>query len=199
MANKVLDYPEFVSLVIDALQAAGIEYMVGGALALWAWGEPRSTMDLDLMIDLPVEAIHWLSEELKARDMLLPPDIILDAVIQEQSNLPLNANHVTSGFKADLYLLLPYDDLGQSAFSRRRQVDLGPRFGTLHVHSPEDLIIYKLWYYRLSRQTKHPRDIYAILSAQRDQIDHDYIQEWVERKGLGPVWEELLRNRPDLS
>ena len=199
MANKVLGYAEFVSLVIEALQAASVEYMVGGALALWAWGEPRSTMDLDLVISVPVETIPQLSEELKARDMLLPPDIILDAVIEERSNLPLNAIHMTSGFKADLYLLFPNDDLGQSAFSRRQQVDLGPQFGTLHVHSPEDLIIYKLWYYRVSRQTKHPRDIYAILYAQGDQIDHDYIQEWVERKGLGSAWEELLRNRPDRS
>jgi hypothetical protein len=199
MADKVLSYSEFVSLVIEALQAASVEYMVGGALALWAWGEPRATMDLDLMIRVPVESIPQLSEELKARDMLLPPYVILDAVIEERSNLPLNANHMTSGFKADLYLLFPNDELGQSAFSRRRQVDLGPRFGTLHVHSPEDLIIYKLWNYRISRQTKHPRDIYAILSDQWDQIDHNYIQDWVERKGLGSVWEELLRNRPDHS
>lgn len=197
MANKIIGYPEFVSFVIDALQAAGVEYMVGGALALWAWGEPRSTMDLDVVIDIPVDAIPRFSDELKARDMLLPPDIILDAVIEERSNLPLNANHMYSGFKADLYLLFTSDDLGQAAFRRRRQIDLGPQFGALYVHSPEDLILYKLWYYRISRQTKHPRDIYAILAAQGDQIDYDYIQGWVERKGLGSVWEELLRNRPD--
>jgi hypothetical protein len=199
MQNEFLSYPEFVSLVIEALQAAGIEYMVGGALALWAWGEPRSTMDLDLMINVPVEAIPRLSEELKARDMLLPPDIILDAIIAEHSGVPLNAIHMTSGFKADLYLLFENDDFGQSAFRRQLLVDLGPRFGALYVHSPEDLIIFKLWYYRISRQTKHPRDIFAILSAQGDQIDYEYIQGWVEQKGLSSVWEELLRNRPNLD
>lgn len=45
MTQDIIDYPKFVSLVIEALHAAGIEYMVGGALALWAWGEPRATMD----------------------------------------------------------------------------------------------------------------------------------------------------------
>lgn len=199
MAHEVIDYAEFVSLVTEALREAGVEYMIGGALAVWAWGEPRSTMDLDLMINIPVEAIPRLSEELKARDMLLPQDIILDAVIEERSHVPLSANHMYSGFKADIYLLFPNDDLGQAAFSRRRQVDLGPRFGMLYIHSPEDLIIYKLWYYRISRQTKHPRDIYAILSAQGDRIDFVTIQEWVDRKGLSSVWEELQRNRPDRS
>jgi len=199
MAQDIIDYPKFVSLVIEGLQAAGVEYMVGGALALWAWGEPRSTMDLDLMISLPLEAITGLSEELKKRDMLLPPDIILDAVIAERSNIPLNAIHLYSGFKADLYLLFPNDNLGQMAFRRRKQVDFGPLYGTIYVHSPEDLILYKLWYYRISRQTKHPRDIFAMLIAQEGHIDLDYIQEWVTRLGLSSVWEELLRNRPGRS
>jgi len=199
MTQDIIDYPKFVSLVIEALQAAGVEYVVGGALALWAWGEPRSTMDLDLMISLPLEAISGLSEELKERDMLLPPDIILDAVIAERSNIPLNAIHSYSGFKADLYLLFPNDNLGQMAFRRRMQVDFGPHYGTLYVHTPEDLILFKLWYYRISRQTKHPRDIYAILITQEDHIDLDYIQEWVTRLGVSSVWEELLRNRPGRS
>jgi hypothetical protein len=197
MPQKIIDYPGFVSLVIDGISVAGVEYMVGGALALWAWGEPRSTLDLDLMINIQVEAISRLSEELKFRGMLLPPDIILDAVIEERSNVPLNAIHMESGFKADIYFLFDHDDLGQAAFRRRRQVDLGPRFGLLYVHSPEDLILYKLLYYGISHQTKHPRDIYTMLIAQRDQIDFDYIQEWVDRQGLSSVWEELLRNRPD--
>jgi hypothetical protein len=197
MAEDIINFSEFVSLLIEALQAAGVEYMIGGALALWAWGEPRSTMDLDLIASIPVEAIPRLSEELKARDMLLPTDIILDAVVAERPDIPLNAIHIYSGFKADLYLLFPGDTLRQAAFRRRRLVDLGPDFGRLYVHSPEDLILYKLWYYRISRQTKHPRDIYTILIAQGTQLNFDYIQGWVDQLGLSTVWEELLRNRPD--
>ena len=36
---------EFARLVIDALEATGIDYLLGGSLALIAWGEPRSTLD----------------------------------------------------------------------------------------------------------------------------------------------------------
>ena len=34
------------------MEAAGVEYMIGGAVASWAWGEPRATLDLDLVADI---------------------------------------------------------------------------------------------------------------------------------------------------
>ena len=43
MKNKSLDIAGFLKLVIDALNAAGVEYLIGGAIAEWAWGEPRAT------------------------------------------------------------------------------------------------------------------------------------------------------------
>ena len=43
MTNKPLDIAGFLRLVIEALNAAGVEYLIGGAIAEWAWGEPRAT------------------------------------------------------------------------------------------------------------------------------------------------------------
>ena len=43
-------------------------------------------------------------------------------------------------------------------------MDFGPPLGEVFLHSPEDLIIYKLWYFSLSQQTKHLQDVAAILS-----------------------------------
>ena len=41
MKSKPLDIIEFLKHVIDALEASGIEYLIGGAIAEWAWGEGR--------------------------------------------------------------------------------------------------------------------------------------------------------------
>jgi hypothetical protein len=84
------------------------------------------------------------------------------------------------------------DALRQSAFQRRVLVDYGPPIGRVYVHSPEDLILYKLMYLGLSGQPKHARDIAAILRARKDQLDLEYIEEWVTRLGLGSVWKEIL-------
>ena len=194
MKNKPLDITDFLKLMLESLEAAGVEYLIGGAIAEWAWGEPRATQDLDIVINLPIKSVVRFSEELKKRDMLVPADIILDALVEDRADIPLNAIHMYSGLKADLYLMRDGDVLRQSAFQRRVLVDYGPPIGKVYVHSPEDLILYKLLYLGLSGQPKHARDIAAILRAKKNQIDFGYIEEWVTRLGLGSVWKELQDN-----
>ena len=192
MNNQPLDITAFLKLILEALEAADVEYLIGGAIAEWAWGEPRATQDLDIVINLPIEAVGKFSKELEKRDMLVPADIILDAMMEERADIPLNAIHMYSGLKADLYLMREGDALRQSAFQRRVKVDYGPPIGEVYVHSPEDLILYKLMYLGLSGQPKHARDIAAILRAKKNQLDFGYIEEWVTRLGLGSVWREML-------
>jgi hypothetical protein len=192
MNDQPLDITGFLKLILESLEAAGVEYLIGGAIAEWAWGEPRATQDLDVVINLPVKAVGRFSKELEKRDMLLPADIILDAMVEERADIPLNAIHMYSGLKADLYLMREGDSLRQSAFQRRVKVDYGPPIGQVYVHSPEDLILYKLMYLGLSGQPKHARDIAAILRAKKNQLEFGYIEEWVKRLGLGSVWKEML-------
>lgn len=195
MKNKrPLDIAEFLKLMLDCLAVVKIDYLIGGAIAEWAWGEPRATQDLDIVINLPVQAIGKFSKELEKRDMLVPADIILDAMIEERGDIPLSAIHMHSGLKADLYLMREGDALRQSAFQRRVKVDYGSPIGKVFVHSPEDLILYKLMYLGLSGQPKHARDIAAILRARKDKLDFAYIEEWVAQLGLDALWTELLND-----
>lgn len=194
MKNKPLDLVGFLKLVIDALQASGVEYLIGGAIAEWAWGEPRATQDLDLVVNIPIKAINKLSKELKKRDMLLPAEVILDSILEDRADIPINAIHMHSGLKADLYPVREGDELRQSAFQRRELVDYGHPIGKVYIHSPEDLIIYKLMYFGLSQQSKHSRDIAAILKSKKDELDLDYIDGWVTRLGLASIWQEMLEN-----
>ena len=191
MNDQALDITDFLKLILESLELAGVEYLIGGAIAEWAWGEPRATQDLDIVIDLPIEAVGRFSKELEKRNMLVPVNIILDAMMEDRADIPLNAIHRHSGFKADLYLMRDGDELRQSAFQRRVMVDYGPPIGKVFVHSPEDLILYKLMYLGLRGQPKHARDITAILRAKKNQVDFEYIEEWVTRLGLGSVWKEM--------
>jgi hypothetical protein len=191
MNSKSLDIVEFLKLVIGALEAAGVNYMIGGAIAAWAWGEPRATQDLDLVVDISMDAVNKLSSELKARDMLVPVDIILDSLIENRADLPINAIHMYSGLKADLYPMRDGDELRHEAFRRRLEIDFGQPIGRVFVHSPEDLILYKLLYFSISHQSKHIRDIGAIIRSRKNQLDVGHIEKWTERLGLTAIWNEI--------
>lgn len=168
--------------------------MIGGAIAGWAWGEPRATQDLDLVVNIPIDNVVALSNELKKRDMLVPPEIIRDALTEDRADLPINAIHLYSGLKADLFPVRAGDELRQAAFQRRRELDFEQPVGKVYVHSPEDLILYKLVYFSIREQPKHIRDITAILRAQKNRLDLDYIEKWVNRLGLTALWNELFGN-----
>jgi hypothetical protein len=192
MKKQVLDIVGFLKLVLEALDAAGVEYLIGGAIAEWAWGEPRATQDIDIVINLPIKAVGKFSKELEKRDMLVPAEIILDTILEDRADIPINAIHMYSGLKADLYPVRSGDELRLRAFKRRQRVDYGPPIGLIYIHSPEDLILYKLIYFGVSQQPKHARDIAAILRAKKDQIDFGYVEEWTTRLGLSSLWKELL-------
>lgn len=192
MQEDILRYEDFVRQVIAAIEAARVAYMIGGAVAAWAWGEPRATLDLDLVVNIPLEAIGRLSEELGKRNMFVPEEIILNNILEIRADLPIIAIHMYSGYKADLYPLREGDELRISAFTRRQKVDLGAPIGEVYLHSPEDLIIYKLWYFSLSQQTKHTRDITSIVLTLGDELDFGYIDNWVNKKGLTSLWSNLL-------
>lgn len=192
MKKQVIDIVGFLKLLLDALKAAHVDYLIGGAIAEWAWGEPRATQDIDVVINLPIKSIGKFSKELEKRDMLVPADVILDTILEDRADIPINAIHMHSGLKADLYPVRSGDALRLSAFQRRQQVDYGPPIGRVYVHSAEDLILYKLLYFSLSQQPKHSRDIAAILKARDDKLDLGYIGEWTTQLGLSSLWRELL-------
>jgi len=198
MVDDKDDIAEFARIVIDALEAADVTYLIGGSIAVWKWGQARTTQDFDAVLDLQGDRIVRLSQELEARQMLVPPDIIIDLMIQPEGDLPINAIHLDSGFKAELFLLRPDDGFRAEALKRRRLVDLGPPLDQVYVHAPEDLIINKVHYFGLSGQTKHIRDIASMLALSSDEIDIDYIDRWTRQLGLTDTWQEVYRSAQDL-
>ncbi|MFO7943451.1 MAG: hypothetical protein R6U51_04030 [Anaerolineales bacterium] len=191
MAEESLAYLDFVHLVLEALGEGGVPYLIGGAVAAWAWGEPRATRDLDLVVRIPEEAVEQLSREFQKRDMQLPPDIILARLEDDRGDVPLNVVHAATGYKADLYLVRDEDSFRAEAFQRRIQVDLGPELGDVYLHTPEDLILNKLMYYGMSQQSKHLRDITAIVKTLGDDLDVEYLRLWVDEMGLQILWKNL--------
>lgn len=191
VADLDLEFAGFMRDVLDALEEAGVTYLVGGAVAVWGWGEARTTRDFDVVVDLPAERMARFSDALRAREMLAPVEVMLDLYLSPV-DLPVNAIHQPTGYKLEIFLLRPDDPLRASALQRRLLIDFGPQVGEAYVHSPEDLILYKLQYYSLSSQPKHIRDIGGIIAmVGDDSLEHDYLAHWIDRLHLNEIWREV--------
>jgi hypothetical protein len=146
---------------------------------------------VDIIIQIKEEEADKLAAALAKRDMPLPAEIVRQRIKDRRGDVPLNAIHGSSGYKADLYLLREGDALRQEAFRRRTLVDLGPGLGELYLHTPEDLILNKLLFYSLSQQTQHVHDIASIIQVMGDQLDRAYLARWVAEKDLRSLWDAI--------
>jgi hypothetical protein len=60
--------PVRVALIVaEALEACGVRYLVGGSLASAVSGEPRSTLDVDMVVELTEEVVERLTAALGDR------------------------------------------------------------------------------------------------------------------------------------
>ncbi len=156
------------------------------------WGEPRSTLDVDFVVSLKLERIEALSKALEKRSILIPVDVMLSQLEETRGDVALVGYHLQTGFKAELFPLRPGDTLRESALARRVRVDLDPPLGRIYVHTPEDLILYKLQYFDLSAQTKHVRDIVSVLLSRGASLDRAYLTTWVGQLGLAAAWQHMV-------
>ena len=52
---------------------------------------------------IPIQTINKLPKELETRDMLIPAGIILDSILEDRADIPINTIHMHSGLKAETW------------------------------------------------------------------------------------------------
>ena len=171
---------------LEALDRAGVAYMVTGSTVSSIQGEPRSTHDIDLVVELEKRSVEALVGSFPEPDFYLSVDGIHDAI---EARSMFNVLDLTSGDKIDFWLLTdePFD---VSRFARRLEIQL---FGSrVFVSSPEDTILAKLRWSRLSGGSKRQeRDALAVYELQFARLDQAYLEEWTRRLEVEPLLERL--------
>jgi len=127
-------------LAIDAirrLNRAQIAYLLTGSMASNYWGIPRTTHDLDFVVQLPVQSIPSLLHEFR-------DDFYLDEPAVRAALAPpyqFNAIDRRSALKIDFWMLRS-DPFEISMFERRLRVSF---LGELTwIATTEDVILHKL-------------------------------------------------------
>lgn len=178
---------ELLVHLVDALEQLDVPYAIGGSLAAIAYGEPRSTRDIDVVVALEPADVPRLRSRFPPEDYYMDEEAAIDAVGREGQ---FNIIHPRSGFKIDLYVA--GDDISHDQISGARRL---PAAGnrSARFSPPEQLILKKLQFYQAGASDKHLRDVVAILRVSENEVDRKMLMEEARRFGLSRLLAEVLR------
>jgi hypothetical protein len=186
------DQRAFNLRLFTTLESLGVTYAIGGSVAAMMYSEPRFTIDVDLMVSAPLQQLNQLVREVESWQVYITP---FEAIVETNlpGGMPFNIIDGTIGTKADLYIA-QNSGLDASAMARRRKLVWDRETGTAAWFlSPEDVILYKLSYYRQGGEVaqKHPTDIARMLDMIGSQLDLTYLSQWATAIGVADLWQAL--------
>lgn len=182
-----MDQGDLLRRILDAFAASEVEYLLVGSVASAAYGEPRLTLDIDVVAALTVAKLPNFLSFFPAPEFYVSSDAAAEAARTEKQ---FNIIHPASGWKIDI-IVKKADEFDRSRFARKRSIPVFPD-RSASVASPEDIIIKKMEYYREGGSEKHLRDISGILRISGDELDIPYIERWTACKGLTEIWRVIL-------
>jgi hypothetical protein len=175
----------FLKWLVQALEGAGIEYMICGSLGSTFHGEQRATNDVDVVIAATEEQLRRLLESLPA-DVYVSPAAAWDAFRRRSM---FNIIDTASGCKADL-TFRKNRPFSLEEFQRRRRVGL---LGTeVQIVSPEDSILSKLEWAKSGESQRQFRDALGVALVQCETLDWEYLRKWAVELSVADLLEKLV-------
>lgn len=174
-------------LLVDCLRrlnACAVPYYLTGSMASNYWGVPRSTHDLDFVVQLSADAVpaiidafsgEFFIQEASVRGALQPP-------------YQFNALDQRSSLKVDFWVMTD-DPFAVEMFTRRKLVSL---FETpAWIGSAEDVLLHKLVWNKLTPSDRQLLDAAGIWSLQGQQLDDTYLKKWAKLLGIDEMLEQI--------
>lgn len=179
----------FFSYVVQVLDDLGIPYMIVGGFAAIFYGEPRATIDIDILVDMQRRHVEPFVKAFPIPDFYVSKEGILDSL---HRRYPFNVIQPTTGAKVDM-VPLPRDAFSRASFQRRKRMPIDETGRMAYFITPEDIVIAKLVAFRSTGSDKHLRDARGVLLIQRDELDWDDLWQNAASAGVPELLEELVQ------
>jgi hypothetical protein len=164
---------DFFQRIIGLLERVGISYMVAGSLSSSYYGKPRSSQDVDIVIDPDRSSLGKLIDLLEPEYYVSRP-----AAIEELEHRGMfNIIDTRTGWKVDL-VIRKARPFSREEFARRRPAELmGVQTWVL---SPEDSILSKLEWTKGRQSDLQLQDAIHVVITQWNTLDFDYLRQWAQ-------------------
>jgi hypothetical protein len=174
----------------DRLNRLGARHMVTGAVASIAYGEPRLTHDVDIVIEISREQCTRLCELFPEGEFYCPPVEILLIEASRPQRGHFNLIHHDTGLKADIY---PCGRDRLSAWGLDHARKLMVDGSEVWIAPSEYVIARKLEYYSEGGSEKHLRDIEGMLAVSATAIDAVALERNIDLLGVRAAWAKVRR------
>lgn len=185
MSTQGTDQGHSFGGVIDVLEAVGAEYAIWGGMATIAYGEPRFTQDMDILLRGASLAIRPFQNRLIESHYYVDEPTMIAAT---SSGGFFNVIHQHYAVKIDFYVPVePYllkliDDRVYLPFDQMRRAAYVTAAG---------VVAAKLRAYVDSASTRHLDDIAGIIRVQGRRIDPAPLDRLAAELGCFGVWRAL--------
>jgi hypothetical protein len=177
------DFAE-VARVLDRLS---IPYALGGSMASSLWGISRNTVDADVTVE------PFSGRELDLVTALGPDYYISELAIRQalRAKSSFNLINTMTGFKVDVFVRSdsPFEI---SAMARRIPLDIDGQ--QVFVLSAEDVILFKLRWYRLGNEVSEQQwnDVVNVMKVRGPKLDRAYLDLWTKDLALDDLLTRAL-------
>ena len=185
MAGEAWDVLAGLLIFLQRLEATDIPYAVDGSVASSVHGEPRTSADSDIAMDLPPARLADLLRALGA-DFHVPRDSAARAV---EAHGCFNVIHLPTSAKIDVFVAGP-SAFDRAQFEHRVRKPLQKDGPPVWISSAEVMVVKKLHVFRSSGgvSERQWRDVRGILEVQAGRLD----EAWMRRHAAGLGVSDLL-------
>ena len=171
---------------VKVLSENNIQYMLTGSIVSSLQGIPRSTHDIDIVLSISKTDVPGIIKAFSSNDYYINESSIKSAIDRKSQ---FNVIDINEGDKIDFWILTD-SEYDKSRFSRKQELKLFEF--KVYVSAPEDTILQKLYWSKISGQSvKQYKDALNVFEIQYGSLDIEYMDLWAEKLGVQSYFEKI--------